>query len=98
MQSFYEKRNTDGTYYTIFSYIKNLDKLTLAGAELGKHFQPDHAAPFHGYTFKTNDGSDSKEFNTIVFGKIMAESAGTRINARGNHFVPKPVCYVFFFF
>lgn len=44
-------KNTDGTYNTVFTYLKNLDKLTLAGAKLEKDFHPDQNVPFQGYTF-----------------------------------------------
>ena len=92
MPKSFDKRNTDGTYETIFDYLKNLKNLTLAGVEYGKDFHHDHNVPFDGYTFITTNDKDSPvEFQTIVFGEIMPERFGTHINARGNHNALKPV-------
>lgn len=87
--AFYKKRNDDGTYDTIFEYLIKNHKLTLAGSDLGENFHRNCNTGFDGYSF--TDHNKNNEFETIVFGEIMPPSAGTSINAKGNHFPSKPV-------
>ena len=86
----YEKRKTEGIYESIFNYLVKLGPMTLAGAEFGKDFVTNNIDGFHGCTF-TNK-RENTEFETIIFGEILPEAAGTHINAKGNHFISNPVC------
>lgn len=63
--------------------------LTLAEAEYGKDFYSKSDNNHCSCTFLNQ--RDHSTFKTIVFGEIMPPSAGTQINAKGNHFQTKPI-------
>ena len=61
----------------------------LADAEYSTTFYLKTEVNHCGRTYLNQ--SDHTTFQTIVFGEIMPLSAGTQINAKGNHFQTKPV-------
>lgn len=89
--SSYEHRVTDGTYDDIFDYLLKLNSLTLAGAEFEKDFVPNQIDGSHGCNYLNR--LQNTEFETIVFGEILPEAAGTQINAKGNHFISNDVYF-----
>ena len=89
LSTLYEQRNTDGTYDMIFQYLFDLNSLTLAGAEFERDFVPNQIDSIQGCNY-LNCSQDS-EFQTIIFGEILPDAAGTQINAKGNHFISNNV-------
>ena len=85
----YEKRNTDNTYKDITDYLMKCRALTLADAEYGTDFISEYNGDLRSRTFINK--KDRSLFQTIVFGEVMPDSAGTHINAKGNFFVAAPV-------
>ncbi|KAF8059268.1 hypothetical protein FPV67DRAFT_1426587 [Lyophyllum atratum] len=86
----YEARATNGVFDTIAEGFQTMGPRALANAEVDVDFQRQIQGWSNNYSYI--DCRSGKEWGPVVFGEIMPKSAGTILNAKGNHYPGRQGC------